>query len=128
MEDEQPFEDVPGGIDIARYFLEEKARDFDGQGVDGIKLYRDGREYCYAWVTAHVDLDLDGFFLLDVRTNDGDKESTRLPVRRPASELIIPTSNGRTSRSDFSSHDHIERLHRGLTWFNNGVVEFIERH
>ena len=132
MTEQEPFTDVPGGIDIAHYFLEEKARDFDGQGADGIKLSRDGRAYCYAWVTAHVDLDLDQFYLLDIRTAGGKEpfDETRdfLLVMSGVTTGGKPEVEWENNPIDFTSEDHIDRLHRGLKWFSNSVVDFVERH
>jgi hypothetical protein len=130
--EEAPFWDIPGGIDIAHYFLEEKAQAFDGQGADGIALYRDGRAYSYLWVMAHVDLDLDQFYLLDIRTAGGTEpfDETRdfLLVMSGVSTGGKPEVEWENRPIDFASHDHIDRLHRGLKWFANGVVSFVERH
>jgi hypothetical protein len=131
-EEQAPFWDVPGGIDIAHYFLEEKARDFDGQGADGIPLSRDGRAYCYLWVMAHVDLDLDQFYLLDIRTARGeepfDESRDFLLVMSGVSTGGKPEVEWENRPIGFSDDGHIDRLHRGLKWFANGVVSFIERH
>lgn len=67
-----PFEEIPSGVDLARYFWHET--NHVNPGYDGINLWRDGSQYCYLWVTASVDFDMDMYYLLDVRTKtDGDE-------------------------------------------------------
>jgi hypothetical protein len=123
---------MPGGVDIAHYFLEEKAKDFDGQGCDGIALWREERAYSYLWVMAHVDLDLDQFYLLDIRTAKGeepfDESRDFLFVAYGVSTGGKPEVEWENKPIDFASDDHIDRLYRGLKWFSNGVVSFVERH
>lgn len=127
-----PFIDIPGGVDIAAYFLEEKARDFDGQGADGIPLYREGRAYSYLWVMAHVDLDLDQFYLLDIRTAGGvepfDESRDFLLVMTGVTTGGKPEVQWENQPIGFSDDGHLERLNRGLKWFSNAVVDFVERH
>lgn len=68
--------DVPSGADIAGWFRREHAHPLHSfQGYEGLDLVRDGLDYCYVWLMAYVDLDLVGYFLLDVRTAVGTKET-----------------------------------------------------
>lgn len=70
---EMPFDQLPSGGEIARYFLRHLSA--KPQGSEGFDLYRDGEDYCYIWKVAELDLDLSCAYLLEVRTNTNGVET-----------------------------------------------------
>jgi len=70
---EMPFTQVPTGLGIAYYFVQECAS--KSQGADGFDLYREGDDYCYVWKQAECDFDYEGSYLLEVRTHINGNES-----------------------------------------------------
>ena len=68
-----PFDALPSGIEIARYFWHETKR--KNNGYNGIDLWREENEYCYLWVEAFVDHDYYHHYLLEIRTHVNGKET-----------------------------------------------------
>jgi hypothetical protein len=126
--EESPFASIPAGTDIARYFVEDCLRSFDGQGAEGIGLWRDGRAYSYAWLEAHVDHDLSQYFLLDIRTTTGEEPfgETRdyLYVATGVNVLNSVACEWHNQPINFSAsfEEHMEHLRAGLTWFVSRVL------
>lgn len=124
MREESPFSSLPDGLSIADYFVKDCLRNFDGQGAEGIPLWRDGRDYSYAWMEAHVDHDLEQYVLLEVRTNVDEKDETRDYL------YVFVGLGGRLECEWFNqpikfaaSHDeHIDHLNAGLKWFIDHVI------
>jgi hypothetical protein len=122
--DYAPFESIPGGQDIALYFIEDTDR--RNRGCDGIDLWRDGRDYCYLWVEAMVDYDLNEFYLLDIRTSQNGTETRDF--------LYVACGFGMGGQSgvecewhqqpiNFSDtrEAHVARSQAGLKWFIDHV-------
>lgn len=115
------FLEVPTGIDIAHYFIEETDR--RNNGCDGIDLFRDGQDYCYLWVEATVDDDMWEAFLLDIRTCVGDPADTFretrdfLFVRVGVGGMFEVEWHNQPIRFDAPTEAHRERGHDGLLWF-----------
>lgn len=68
-----PFDDLPPGWAIASYFWCEVWSTYSPHTHEGIPLWRDGEDYCTAWVEAVVDHDMRCHVLLDVTTSNDDK-------------------------------------------------------
>lgn len=118
-----PFIDMPSAVDIAHFFIEEHCQDFDGQGAEGIPLYREERDYSYIWMEAHVDHDLEQYFLLDIRTNIGDNETrdylwvmVGVGCKVECEWHNQPVSFG----ADYETH--MDRFVAGMKWFTNNIV------
>jgi hypothetical protein len=128
--EQSPFLSLPGGLDIAHYFIEDHCRDFDGQGADGMPLWRDDRAYCYMWLEAHVDHDLEQYFLLDIRTANGkepfDETRDYLYVMVGVGLKVECEWHNQPVRFDAPTEDHLDRLNNGLTWFVSKVVSETE--
>jgi hypothetical protein len=131
MSKESPFYAVPSGVDIAHYFIEEWCQRFDAQGADGMPLWRDGKAYSYMWLEAKVDHDLEQYFLLDIRTAQGEQ-----PFDETRDYLFVTVGVGLRIECEWHNHPigfaadteaHLERLNAGLKWFVQGVVEGTER-
>jgi len=133
MSRESPFYDIPAGVDIARFFVEEWCARFDGQGADGMPLWREGRAYCYMWLEAKVDHDLEQYFLLDIRTAKGEE-----PFDETRDFLFVACGVGIHNQVECEWHNkpvafgadmetHLDRLNDGLKWFVSSVVEHTER-
>jgi hypothetical protein len=129
---EAPFLEVPDGISIAHYFIEETDR--RNRGCDGIDLYREGRDYCYVWVEAMVDDDMQESYLLDIRTCVGDSDDL---FRETRDFLYIRSGGGLNApevewhnhpiRFDAPHEGHADRNYDGLVWFINRVELSRER-
>lgn len=127
-----PFAEPPSGAEIANYFVEEHARNFDGQGCEGISLSRDGRDYCYLWVEAMVDHDLEQFYLLEVRTN-------REPHGETRDFLYVACGVGFGGKVECewynkpikyfgpSQDEHMNHFYHGMRWFVDRVCGDRER-
>lgn len=133
---EPPFREVPGAVDLARYFWHEVVLvDREGphrlgnyHGCDGINLWREGSDYCYLWVEATVDHDMWVSFLLDVRTKIGGIETRDYVfLDAGAGDLFEVEWRNKPIRSDAPTDDHIDRLREGLLWFTNRVIHGVER-
>jgi len=125
-----PFDSLPSGIDIARYFWHETER--SNPGCDGIDLYRDGSDYCYLWVEAMVDLDYYEAYLLDVRTH------TNVPpgeIGETRDFLFIFA--GTQDRFDVEWHEHPiafsapaeehrDRFRAGMLWLTDRIEKALE--
>lgn len=130
-EDEEqglPFIDMPSATDIAHYFTDDCLSRFDGQGADGINLWREGRDYCYVWMEAHVDHDLEQYFLLDIRTNMGDNETRDY--------LYVCVGMGDRVECEWHNHPvpfrasfgkHMDRFVKAMHWFTDRIVSEREK-
>lgn len=109
--------DVPSGVEIASWFRREHERRLGAfQGCDGLSLVRDGRDYCYVWLMAYVDLDMEAYYLLDVRTSTGGTETR---------DFLLVFSGGGLGHCEWHQHpietsahytEHRDRLRAGLRW------------
>ena len=131
MSKESPFYAMPGGVEIAHFFIDEWCAKFDAQGADGMPLWREGRAYSYMWLEAKVDHDLEQYFLLDIRTAQGEA-----PFDEYRDYLFVSVGVGckvecewhnHPARFDAPTDDHLDRLNKGLKWFVQSVVEGTER-
>lgn len=119
------------GLDIAHWFIEEHVNGGKNSyhGCDGIDLpgceASEFTNYSYLWVHAAVDLDMDGFWLIEVRTN-GDEDETR-------DHLFVALHDGKVEcewlnqpialKAGVEAHrDHLEA---GLEWFVQGVMMYV---
>ena len=130
-EQEQPFDTVPSGIEIARYFLHHTDR--QNGGYDGIDLYRDGGDYCYLWVEAFIDLEFFQGWLLEIRTKidvpPGELGETRdylAVVAGPLGMVEVEWYNNPVEFAD-PEVDHWIRLSDGLMWLV-GRLEMVSDH
>ena len=132
VEKDAPFVDVPGGIDIARYFWHEIVmadqpvpyRRGQYHGCDGITLWREGRDYCYLWVEATVDHDMWMAYLLDIRTSvNGTETRDRLYLAAGAGDLFeVEWHNQPTKPLD----DSIDHHYAAMQWFVSRDLGTIE--
>jgi hypothetical protein len=114
--------DVSSGAEIAAWFREEHTHKLSSfQGCDGLSLTRDGSDYCYVWLEAYVDMDMVGYFLLDVRTNTGNRESRDF--------LLV--WDGAERGHEWHQHPiefgappeaHRDRMHAGLVWMADRIL------
>lgn len=125
-EDEEqglPFIDMPSATDIAHYFIDACCASFDGQGAEGIGLWRDGREYSYIWMEAHVDHDLEQYFLLDIRTSNGDTETRDyLWVMVGVGCKIEYEWHNQPVPFGATYETHMHRFVSGMKWFTSNIV------
>lgn len=133
--DRSPFAEVPQGIDIARYFWHEIVLDRDAEppgvgwyhGCDGIGLWREGRDYCYLWVTATVDHDMWRAYLLEVRTNIGGTESRdHLYLAAGTDDLFEVEWHNKPIDFGAPLDDHIDAHRSAMRWFVERDVGTIE--
>jgi hypothetical protein len=140
---ERPFEGVPGGLDIAHWWFDaEKQEDGEvldaparrflaAQSADGFMLWRgegaDRGDYCYVWMEAYVDLDLDQFFLLDVRTKIGIGETRDylFVAAGWTADLKCEWENLPIAFRAPSS-EHRDRFVRGMGWFADLIRKYQE--
>lgn len=67
--------EINSDTEIAHWFVEKHAANWaSGQSCEGMEIWRDGHNYCYAWMCAYIDRDLQGYYLLDVRLYADGKE------------------------------------------------------
>lgn len=125
-----PFLSVPSGVDLARYFWHETER--RNPGCDGISLFREGRDYCYLWVTATVDLDMWEAHLLDVSTNVHAEDR---PFTETRDFLFLFAGGGgrfevewhnQPIRFDAATEAHRDRFVAGMAWFTSRIEQAIE--
>lgn len=124
-----PFLEIPDGVSIAHWFVEEGPKE---HGCEGIDLYRgEGREYCYLWITSTVDMDMNFFWLLDIRTapTGADFDESR-------DFLFVASMSGRGVECEWfnrpvaflaTGEAHQDHLWDGLGWFRSrifGEMEF----
>lgn len=116
------FFEVPDGISIAHYFVEETDRLNHPGPDDPSTLWRSNGDYCYYWMEAHVDHDAYESWLLDVRTRVGGMETRDYLAicLAPGGQFDVTWQNA-PIKSDASTDQWHERTHAGLHWF-------IERH
>jgi hypothetical protein len=127
---DSPFETLPSGIEIARYFWHETDR--VNNGADGIDLWRDERDYCYLWVETFVDMDMYHAYLLDVRTNIATPPGEIGEVRDFLFVLV-----GGLGKFDVEWHNkpinfadaypkHRERFAEGMQWLVSRIEASLE--
>lgn len=128
---EAPFLEVPGGVEIARYFWHEI--EHRNPGCDGIDLYREGLDYCYLWVEAMVDLDMWEAYLLDVRTHvgvpPGEFGETRdfLFVFAGAGDRFdVEWFNQPIRPFNEPPEDPWERFIKAMAWFASRIEQAVE--
>lgn len=128
---EAPFLEVPDAISIAHYFMEETGR--RNLGCDGIDLYREGRDYCYLWVEAMVDLDMWEAYLLDIRTHiavpPGEMGETRdflFVFVGAGNRFDVEWYNHPRTLSVRSQGDPWERWQAAMKWFTGLVEKSVE--
>lgn len=127
--DPAPFETLPSGMEIARYFWEQTDR--VNNGYDGIDLWRDEEtgDYCYLWVTTFVDMDMYHAYLLDVRTN---RETPPGEFGEVRDYLFVMA--GAMGKFDVEWHnkpinfaapyeEHRERFAEGMKWLVSRIEE-----
>lgn len=127
---EGPFFEMPSGMEIAHYFWERT--NHRNLGCEGIDLYRNGRDYCYVWVDAMVDLDMWEAYLLDVRTHVGVKPGTYGETRDFL--YVFAGGGGRFDvewhnqpiRFDAAVDSHRARFRAGMAWLTELVEKSIE--
>jgi hypothetical protein len=120
---EMPFDQLPSGGDIARYYVRELSQ--RSQGAEGFDLWRDGADYCYIWRLSELDFDYEGAWLLEVRTNKDDVEFRDL--------LLVWQKEGRiecewrnTPVKIFCPSDEMrEYLRNGFAWFAKRSSEML---
>lgn len=117
-----PFDTLPSGIEIARYFWEETSHRNDR--YNGIDLWRNGMNYCYLWVEATTDQDMWMSFLLDIRAKVGPGVETRdyLFLRAGFGEVSDVEWYNQPISFGASTEEHIDRLDRGLDWFRRLTI------
>lgn len=120
---EIPFDQLPTGGEIARYFVRHLSQ--KPQGYDGFDLWRDGDDYCYVWRLSELDFDYEGAWLLEVRTHNGGEETRDL--------LLVWQKEGRvecewrnTPVNVFCPIDEMrEYLRKGFAWFARRSSEIL---
>ena len=110
------------GHDIASWFRSEVALSFQQvQTAEGYDLETGDDGYCYVWVMAFVDLDMDAFFLLDVRTKQGTEDETRdflfTGVGASFGKGVPHEWQNKPLPFRADAEAHRERLSDGLKWF-----------
>lgn len=133
---ESPFLEVPGGIDIGRYFWHEIVmadqqvphRRGQYHGCDGIDLWRDGGDYCYLWVEATVDHDMWMAYLLEVRTSRGGVESRdHLYLAAGAGDLFeVEWRNKPIAPFQTPLDDNVDHHRDAMRWFVEREVGTID--
>lgn len=129
-----PFEGIPSAGAIAQWWCNDDEDD-DGkailsparhysyiQGTEGFDIYRDGNDYCYVWMTAFVDADMDVFYLLDVRTSLDDAETRDfLYVAMGAGHGAECTWHQKPINFSASAEEHKDRFWEGMGWFRDQI-------
>lgn len=126
---EAPFLEVPAGVDIARWFVDEVPN--KTHGCEGIDLWRgEDTNYCYLWITSTVDLDMSYYWLLDIRTS-----VSGVPFGETRDFLFVASGAGAgidpfacewfNHPIQFSApaEQHRQHLADGLEWFASRVTE-----
>ena len=113
---ETPFDQLPSGWEIARYFVRRCAN--QQQTHEGFDLWRDGDEYSYVWKLVEIDLDYNHSWLLEVRTSTNGDEETRdlLIVRSYDGEITYLWQNAPIAFSA-TPEAHEAYLRKGMEWF-----------
>jgi hypothetical protein len=114
---ETPFIQLPSGHSIAHYFVSDCAG--KPQTFEGFDLWRDNDNYCYAWKLAELDLDYEGAWLLEIRTNTNGEETRDF--------LFVSQKDGKVDSHWFnqpvkfscSSEEMKRHIAKGLGWFAN---------
>lgn len=123
-EKELPFAAMPSGVDIMHYFAEET--EWRNNGGDGINLWRDGNDYTYLWVEAHVDHDIEHYFLLDIRTNINHEET------RDYLWVSLNIFDRDSMECEWHNHPvafgstfeaHMARFEGGMEWFLGHIMD-----
>jgi hypothetical protein len=121
------FVDMPSAVDIMHFFAEEcEWRNQGYHGFDGEHgMWREGNDYCYGWVEAHVDHDIWHFFLLDIRTHLNDKET------RDYLWVTFNIFDGESMECEWHNHpvsfgasheEHLDRFQEGMKWFTSSIL------
>lgn len=97
------------------------------QGPDGFDYSKDNGGYVYIWIMAHVDMDLEQHYLLDVRVSQPDdkwEDRHFLYVRIDGWDGITNKYEvvGDTVHSNASPEVHLNRHKHGLHTFADLVV------
>jgi hypothetical protein len=126
---EAPFDHLPSGIEIARYFTEHTER--RNRGYDGIDLYREGNDYCYLWVETFVDMDYWHAYLLDVRTHIGvapgkigETRDYLAVVTGPVGAFEVEWHN---QPHAFGAPGAADRFRAGMAWLVGRIEEATDR-
>lgn len=131
LKDESPFSEVPSGIEIAHYFVDQTDR--RNPGCDGIDLYRKDRDYCYLWVEGMFDHDMWLSYLLDIRTAVGREDKK---FRESRDFLFVHFGTGGIFEVEWHNHpidfdatveEHRERSWTGWQWFLKLMEAALER-
>lgn len=148
MKGTEPFDIIPSGVAIAHWWMEGEWREgypANGkspaqhygfiQGTEGFDLWREGNDYCYAWLEAYVDHDVQSWYLLDIRTAQGSAVGE---CRETRDHLFVGWSYGGLSRDTggikcaweqrpinfiASAAEHRERFLKGMQWFTDQIEE-----
>ena len=128
--------DTPSGMEIAEFLWERRIFSNDSEEGFGIPGCEPGRRptdgsYCYVWVEATSDHDIDFFMLVDVRTSTGPGGETR-------DYLFVPSEHSEGKR-DVTWHQrpiefktpvqvHRDRHHVGLLWFADQIEAWFQDH
>lgn len=124
---------VWSGVNIAHWFIDNhvKGGKASYQGADGLDLpgceASEFDNYSYVWVLAAVDLDMDGYWLLEVRTNGETAESR--------DHLLVALSHGKVEcewrnepiLTSAPTEAHQYHLEEGLEWFVSTVMLYVRR-
>ncbi len=121
--------DALSGEEIAHWFIDSFAANFNQQDEDGIMHRKDEDGYDYVHVLAMVDLDICCYFLLDVRTHhqgyaDPSTHETRdfLYVGSGARYGLEFDWHNKPVKYNAPDYDHLDHLDDGLKWFFNKVM------
>jgi hypothetical protein len=133
---DSPFDSLPGGIDIARYFWHEIVlsdpvvpyRRGQYHGCDGINLWRDDVDYCYLWVQATTDQDMWMGYLLEIRTYTNDVETRDyLYLAAGGGDLFeVEWYNQPIKAFQVPFDDVVDHYRKAMHWFaerNVGTIE-----
>lgn len=111
MREPSPFYQMPTGIEIANYYIENCAK--VPQGAEGFNLWQEDDEYCYVWETAKIDYDFQMAWLLEVRTFIGGIETR---------DFLFTAINPFMNR--FGKSPHESQSFTLAEWWNNPYNPF----
>lgn len=119
--------DIPSGVQIANWFNENHAKRLHQfQTADGLDLVREGTNYCYVWLTSYVDMDYEGYFLLEVRTSNEDTETRDFLVVRLGCKGMACEWYNKPIRTTEPAHEHRWHLRDGMVWFADWIQSDLE--
>jgi len=117
---EMPFNQMPSGLGIAHYFIEECAG--KSQGSEGFDLYREGDDYCYAWKQLECDFDYEASYLLEVRTSiNGNETRDFLMVVNKGGKVTAQWHN-KPVHAFCSKNEWNDHMTEGIRWFANSTT------